>query len=177
MVDTSGYGSLPNRGVAWAFVRFLVDQFGSDTTLVAADAFTRQMDRTSLTGTANVSQVTGQTFATLARRWTFANWVSDLPGFAAPANMRYKKWAFRAAYPALYASCSAALPSTYPLAAPGVAGGNINVSGTMYAGSAGAYVRALQGPGAGGFALLFSDANGGQILPTVAPRLNVLRIR
>jgi hypothetical protein len=177
LVDTSGIGQLPERGAAWAFVRFLVDQFAADTSLAAADAFTRQLDRTSLTGTNNAATVTGQTFATLARRWVLANWASDLSGFGTPATMRYKKWAFRTAYPTMYASCSAALPSTYPLSAPGLAGGSISVSGTMYAGSAGAYVRALQAPGAGGFALLLSDANGGQLQSTVAPRLNVLRIR
>ena len=39
------------------------------------------------------------------------------------------------------------------------------------------YQRALQGPGAPAFTLLFSDATGAQLKSTVLPRLNVIRIR
>ena len=139
--------------------------------------FTRQLVQTSATGTDNVVQRTGVPFATLAKRWVLANWVSDLPGFAAPSNLKYKTWAFRSAYPTLHASCTAALPATFPLVAPGGPGAAINVTGTIYAGSAGTYQRALQAPGDGQFTLLFSDGTGALLQGSVLPRLNVIRIR
>jgi hypothetical protein len=177
LVTVSGTGSLEERGAEWSFVRYLVDQFAADTTLAAADAFTRQMVQTSATGTDNVSQHTNQPFATLARRWVLANWASDLPGFAAPSTLKYKRWAFRSDFPALHNSCTAALPATFPLAAPGGPGGAISLTGIMWAGSAGAYQRALQGPGGAQFTLLFSDGAGALLQQSMLPRLNVLRIR
>lgn len=177
LVAESGIGGLAERGAWWAFVRYLVDQFAADTNLMAAATFTRQLVQTSATGTNNVVQRTGVPFATLAKRWVLANWVSDLPGFTAPGNLKYKTWAFRSAYPTLHASCTAALPATFPLAAPGGPGAAINVTGTIYAGSAGTYQRALQAPGDGQFTLLFSDGTGALLQGSVLPRLNVLRIR
>jgi hypothetical protein len=178
LVNESGIGGLAERGAAWAFVRYLVDQFAADTGLAAADAFTRQVEQTFSTGTANVAQVTGTPFATLARRWALANWVSDLPGFTAPAELKYTHWAFRTAFPALRLSCnSMLLPPTFPLAASAGPGASISVSGSMHSGSAGAYHRALQGPSGGGFSVSFGDAAGVQLRGTVRPRLNVIRIR
>jgi hypothetical protein len=179
LVDTVGIGGLANRGAGWLFVRYLVDRFGQDTTLAAQNAFTQALDNTTLTGTANVAQVTGAPFATTAGEWALANWVSDLQGFTAPNALKYKKWAFRTAYPTLRAKCgpSSQIPPTFQLAAAADAGPNINLSGMMVSGSGAAYQRALQGPGAPAFTLLFSDATGAQLQNTVLPRLNVIRIR
>jgi len=177
LVDTSGTGGLPERGADWAFVRYLVDQYASDTNLAAADAFTRRIDQTATTGTANVAEVTGEPFAAVAERWALANWVSDLSGFTTPDSLKYKHWAFRSAYPTLHASCSQRLPNAFPLVAVASAGPAIGLSGTMWSGSGAAYQRALQGPGDAGFALLFSDGTGRQLNQVLAPRLNLLRIR
>ena len=177
LIDTAGIGGLANRGEGWLFVRYLVDRFGLDTTLAAQNAITRALDGTSATGTANVAQLTGAPFATTAEEWALANWVSDLPGFAAPQALTYKKWAFRTAFPKLSAKCGASIPSSFPLAAAADAGPTINLSGTMTSGSGAAYQRALQGPSADRFTLLFSNGTGAQLQATVLPRLNVLRIR
>jgi hypothetical protein len=158
-------------------VRYLVDQFAADTGLSAAAAFTRQLEQTSATSTDNVAQRTGVPFAILAKRWVLANWVSDLPGFTAPSTMKYKHWAFRSDFPALNASCNQAIPASFPLNAPAGPGPSINVAGTIYAGSGGAYRRVLQGPGDGEIRLLFSDSTGALLQESVLPRLNVLRIR
>jgi hypothetical protein len=133
--------------------------------------------RTKLTGTANVAQLTGAPFATTAEEWALANWISDLPGFAAPQALKYRKWAFRTAFPKLSAKCGTSIPSSFPLMAAADAGPSINLSGTMTSGSGAAYQRALQGPGADRFTLLFSNGTGAQLQETVSPRLNVLRIR
>jgi len=177
LVNESGIGGLAERGAGWAFVRYLVDQFAADTGLAAADAFTRQIEQTFSTGTANVIQATGTPFATLARQWALANWVSDLPGFTAPPALKYTHWAFRTAYPTLRLSCSTSLPPTYPLMAISGPGASIAVTGSMHSGSAGAYYRAWQGPSGGGFSVSFGDAAGVQLRGTVLPLLNVIRIR
>ncbi|OLC09063.1 MAG: hypothetical protein AUH42_00040 [Gemmatimonadetes bacterium 13_1_40CM_70_11] len=177
LVDTSGIGGLPERGAGWLSVRYLVDRFAADTTIAAANALTRQIDETALIGTANVTSATGHAFATTVEEWALASWVSDLPGFTAPAALTYKHWAFRTAYPRMNATCSPNLPASFPLTAVASAGPTVNLTGAMWAGSGAGYQRALQGPGGAGFTLLFSDAKGLQLSPTVEPRLNVLRIR
>jgi hypothetical protein len=179
LVDTAGIGGLANRGEGWLFVRYLVDRFAMDTTVAAHNTITRALVMTNLKGTANVAQVGDAPFATTAQEWALANWVSDLPGFTAPNALKYKLWAFRTAFPALRAFCGpqSQIPPAFPLVATAGAGPNIDLSGTMTSGSGAAYQRALQGPGAASFTLLFSDATGAQLKSTVVPRLNVLRIR
>lgn len=177
LVDTAGVGGLANRGAGWLFVRYLTDRFASDTSLAAQNVITRALVQTTLTGTANVAQATGAPFATTVGEWALALWASDLPGFTAPDALKYKKWAFRSAYPKLRARCGNLIPPTYVLTATAGAGASVNLSGSMGSGSAGAYQRALQGPGAASFTMLFSDATGAQLKATVLPRLNVLRIR
>ena len=179
LVDTSGIGGLPERGADWLFVRYLVDRFATDTTIAAAAAFTRGIDETSATGTLNVAQVTGRPFAKTAEEWALASWVSDLPGFATPDSLKFKQWAFRTAFPRMYAVCNpnSTLPPSFPLVAVTSPGPSVSLPGTMWSGSGAAYQLVLQGPGDAGYALLFSDGNGAQLLPTLLPRLNVLRIR
>jgi hypothetical protein len=178
LVDTAGIGGLAERGAGWLFVRYLADRFAQDTTLAGADAFTRQLEQTTLTGTANVAQQTGRSFAATARDWALANWVSDLPGFTAPDSLRYTHWAFRAAYPRLNARCTPpGAQATFPLVAAAAPGAGVLLTGGLASGSAGGYARALQGPGDPQFTLLFSDSGGAQLHQTVQPRLAVLRIR
>ena len=81
-----------------------------------------------------------------------------------PNVLKYKSSAFRSDYPALHASCTAWSTPSGRLrrrsrsTPPGGPGNAINVTGTIYAGSAGTYQRALQEPGGGQFTLLFSEA-------------------
>ena len=177
LVDTAGIGGLAERGAYWLFLRYLIDQFAQDTSLAAVDAFTQTLDHTSATGVTNVQNVTGTPFVTLVERWALANYVSDLPGFATPSELKYKVWAFRTAYPRLRSRCNyGSIPAAFPLV-PGVGLGSIvSLSGLLHAGS-GTYYRAQQSAGAAGFTLLFSDAAGGALQASLVPRLNVIRIQ
>jgi len=103
-------------------VRYLADRFASDTSIGSQNVVTRALVQTTLTGTANVAQVTGMPFATTVGEWALALWVSDLPGFTAPDALKYKTWAFRSAYPKLRARCGGLIPATYPLTATADAG-------------------------------------------------------
>src|SRR2546426_10310469 len=92
LVDTSGIGALASRGAYWLFLRYIMDQYSADTSFAQRSGFTRKLDITSLTGPQNVATQTGQSFPLLLERWALANWVSDLPGFATPAELQYKMW-------------------------------------------------------------------------------------
>ncbi len=151
---------LADFGAGWLYVRYLVDQFG--------DSLTDRLEQTALTGADNVAGQTGLSFETTTTRWALATWVSDLPGFAPPAGVFYRSWSFRQVFASLYA-----LP--FPLRPPAGAGTQVNLGGTLHAGS-GFYVDILQAPGAGGFALRLGGVIG-LAATTVDPRLDVIRIR
>lgn len=160
-------GSLAEVGASWLFTRFIVDRFG--------DSLPGKLVRTALTGATNVSVQTGQRFDSTVTQWAFANWVSDLPGFAAPTVLQYTSWHFRNTFSSLHTQDPTDFPLAYPLV-PTVAVDNaVNVSGTLWSGS-GQYVRVKQPPSGAAFTLHFSGA-GGAVSPTVVPRLNVVRIR
>ncbi len=176
LLPTSGIGSLAERGAAWLFVRYLVDQYAGDTTVTSWNAFTRQMLATSDTGAVNVASRTGDSFTNVVSRWALALWVSDLPGFPAPSLLQYKSWSFRATYASLNSQDPPDFPKVFPLTPIASAGRAVNLTGTLRAGS-GVYGRALQAPSAPGFTLLFSTSTGGPLDPTLLPRLTVIRIR
>ena len=183
LVDTAGIGGLENRGAYWLFVRFLVDQFSSDTTRLANNVVTRALDQTTLTGAANVSHATGTPFATVVERWALANYVSDLPTFTAPTELQYKRWRFRSDYQTLHNSCiprtspnPPPYPSGYTLLPAAGDGSAIDLAGTLHSGS-GSYYVAQQAAGAVGFTLLFSNSTGYALRTSLAPRLNVLRLQ
>ena len=179
LVDTAGIGGLANRGAYWLFVRYLVDQVGA--TLGSADSVTRRLDRTSLTGGANVSNATGGTaFPTVLARWALANYVSDLPGFTAPPELQYLTWKFRSDYQTMKTACGAFfstgnLPSQFPLT-PSVVNSSAALAGMLRAGS-GSYYRLQQAASASAFTLLFSNSAGGALRATLVPRLNVIRLQ
>lgn len=164
----SDNGTLSEIGASWLFVRYLVDQFG--------DSLPRRLHATALTGAANVAAQTGQPFATLLGRWALANWVSDLPAFTTPAELRYQSWQFRSTFASLNAQDPADFPQPFPLVPSTSAGSTVNVSGVLRSGS-GVFHRAFQAPAAPGFSLSFT-INGTASLPAgVVPRLTVIRIR
>jgi len=185
LVDTTGIGDLENRGAYWLFLRYLIDQYSADTSVTQRSAFTRKLDMTGLTGPQNVATQTGQSFPLLLERWALANWVSDLPSFAAPSYLQYKMWQFRTDYPLLRGRCpnpttgmppDARIPGAFTLVPASGAGSTVSLSDTLRAGS-GLYFRAQQPAGAAQFGLLFSNAAGGALRGSLVPRLNVIRIQ
>jgi hypothetical protein len=161
-------GGLPEVGACWLFVRYLVDQYG--------DSLPLRLHQTTLTGAANVEAGTGQPFAVVVGHWALANWVSDLPGVVAPAELRYSSWNFRATFAALNALDPPDFPLRFPLAPVITTAEALDVTGTMRSGS-GVYVRVLQPPGSASFSVSFT-ADGATPLPSaVVPRLVIARVR
>jgi hypothetical protein len=177
----SGIGTLAERGAAWLFTRFLVDQYAADTDFASVAAFTRSLEQTPLAGGPAIASVTGVPFATIDEHWVLANYVSDLPGFTAPPELRYKSWQFHAEFASLNAQCAnfsppCPFPKPFPLTPPVTAGNDASLSGTLHAGS-GSYAVIQQAPQDPGFGLLFS-APGGKALPAALnPRFTVIRIQ
>jgi hypothetical protein len=163
-------GTLAEIGASWLFVRYLVDQYG--------DTLPRKLVRTALSGSPNVAAQTQVPFPTTVGRWALANWVSDLPGFATPAELVYTSWHFRTrTFPSLNAQDPMHFPLPYPLVPSQSAGTAVNVSGWIRSGS-GVYARVLQDPSAPGFALLLSPSGSAAPFPTnVRAQLTVIRIR
>jgi hypothetical protein len=158
---------LADFGAGWLYLRYLVDQFG--------DSLTNKLVETALTGTDNVAAQTQLPFATTVARWALANWVSDLPGFTPPAELRYTSWSFRQTFASLFSQDPADFPTPFPLV-PAVSDGMlVNLSGYLRVGT-GSYARALQSPGDSSFSLRFSGSNGPPSA-AVAPRLTVIRLR
>lgn len=162
-------GTLAEIGASWLFTRYLVDQFGA--------ALPGKLVQTTLAGSANVAAQTGHRFDTTVTRWALANWVSDLPGFATPAELSYTSWRFRTrTFASLHQQDPVTFPLPYPLVPIASAGSAVNFSGTLRSGS-GVYGRALQGPGAPAFSLFLSRDGAAALAGAIVPRLNVIRIR
>jgi hypothetical protein len=177
---SAGIGTLAERGAAWLFVRYLADQYAADTSFASIAAFTRTLQETNLVGGPDIAAATGTPFSTLVERWALANYVSDLPGFTAPPELRYTSWQFRTTFPSLNTQCFKFRPpcpfaKPFPLTPPVTAGSGVLLNGAMRAGSAW-YAVAYQPPSGPGFNLLFSGPAGATLSGTFVPRLNVIRI-
>ncbi|HEY6853710.1 MAG TPA: hypothetical protein VI139_05655 [Gemmatimonadales bacterium] len=176
LLPTEGIGSLAERGAAWLFVRYLVDQLRADTSFAAGANVTRPMEATTFTGAANVANATGVSFDQTVSNWALANYVSDLPGFTAPSQLQYTSWSFRAAFASLHTNYPSDFIKVFPLT-PGLSAGSAtSVSGTLRAGS-GVYRLVVQPPSGPGFTLRFGTSSGGPLAATPVPRLSVIKIK
>ena len=171
---SSGIGSLAERGAAWLLMRYLADQY-TDTTFAGITAFTRSIELSSLEGAPVLANVTGTSFPAILEQWSLANYVSDLPGFTAPAELQYKSWHFRTTYASLNSQAPSIFPKPYPLTPPVTRADSVSLSGSLHAGSAN-YALAVQRPSGAGFDLLFSGPNGAALQGSLDPRLNIIRI-
>ena len=176
LLPTAGIGTLAERGAAWMFVRYVVDQYAGGSTAVQWNAFTRQLLQTANTGAQNIAAVTGDPFETVVARWALANYVSDLPAFTAPTELKYDSWLFRSTFASLNAQADSTFKKPFPLVPTLSEGRSVLLTGTLLAGS-GIYHRATQSPGDQGFTLQFTSSNGGLFNGSLVPRLNVIRIR
>jgi hypothetical protein len=161
-------GSLAEIGASWLFTRYLVDQFGA--------SLPRMLHQTTDVGSVNVANRTGQPFTTLVTRWALTNWVSDLPSFAAPAELQYSSWHFRTTFASLNSQDATDFPLPYPLVPGAGAGGQVSITGTLTSGS-GAYVRVFQAPSGAAFSLHFTRDGSTALPAALVPRLDIIRIR
>ena len=174
LLPTEGIGTLAERGAAWLFVRYMVDQYAAGTTRSAWNAFTRGMVQTAQVGFANVEAATGDQFEDVVSRWGLANYVTDIP--SAPAELKYVSWDMHSVFSSLHTQRPALFPNFYPVNPTASAGRDASLSGTLRSGSP-IYHRATQGPGDPGFTLSLTAPNGALISGLMKPRLNVYRLQ
>lgn len=174
LLPTAGIGSLPERGAAWMFVRYVVDQYAAGPTMADWNTLTRSLDATSQTGAQNIAAVAGAPFATIVSRWALAIYVTDRGGI--PPELQYKSWNYHAVYASLHTQAANVFGSVYPLKAIVLPGRGINLVGTLRAGS-GIYIRATQGAADPGFTISFTAPNGAPISAAMGPRLTVMRLQ
>jgi hypothetical protein len=172
---SSSSGLLEERGANWLFVRWLVDQFGSDVT---GAAFTRQLVATNKLGADNVAAATGVPFSTLVPQWQLANYLDDLPAFVTQEpRLRYTSWNFRATFADLHGQDPTDFPQAFPLRPDSITTGAYDRKGTLRAGS-GLHLRVIQPPNSPAVTLQLTDslqrAIGGS---TAAPRIGIARVR
>ena len=134
------------------------------------------MVQTSQIGALNLQAATGQAFETLLGRWALAVFLTDAPGFTAPAALKYATWRFRTTYASLNQQDPADFPLPYPLTPTTGAGGSASISGTLNAGS-GAYLSVNQLANGPGFDLFFRGAGGGALPALGGAQLAIARIR
>ena len=128
-VDGTIYGS------AWMFARWLVDQYGGGTESTLLRSLTQEA---SLTGVANVTAKTGQSFATLLADWTMTLVADDYPSFTPSAGAKYTfpSWNTRD----IWAGYNRDFPTIrllFPLNVNAVTFGSFSLSGTLAGAAAG----------------------------------------
>jgi hypothetical protein len=169
--DTSS-GGLNERGAAWLFLRWVADNFSSDTLL--GTSFTRAMEQSTVLGSARISSYTGLDFPSLVGEWQLANYLENLPGFPQDGRLRYRTFNFRSTYANNYPGL---FDKPYPLT-PDSTTGVYQRNGTLRGGS-GRHVRFQLPAGSPGVLvrLAASVSSGGQLNPLALPRLAVVRIK
>lgn len=166
-------GTLEERGASWNFLRWVVDQFATDT-LVGSD-FTPGLVQTGARGVANIVGRTGGSFSQLVPEWLMAADLDDQPGFtAASPRLRLKSWGLRGVW--TDPRNAQVFPLGFPLK-PDSTGGSYARTGILRGGS-GRHLRLIQP--ANGPAIdvqLVRDAQGTAIDATLVARIGIVRVR
>ena len=175
LIETSqSTGALAERGANWLFVRWVTDQFTTDT---LGTVFTRKLVATSALGSANVSQATGVPFPTLVSQWQLANYLDNLPGFLpADPRLQYRTWDLRATYATLNQQLPATFNRLYPLVPDSTRTGAYRRTGVLRDGS-GRHLLVIQAASAAAVDLRLADSTGASLSTTAVPRIGVVRIR
>jgi len=167
----SGDGTLPERGAAWLFIRWMADHFSADSVL--GTQFTRGIEQSTVVGAPRVAQLAGVSFSTLVGEWQLANWTSNLPGFSQDGILTYRTLDFRQIfalnYPAVFAKA-------FPLT-PDSTIGRYDHPGTLYGGS-GRTVRYTLPTGSPGATIRMSGSlTGGPLGAAIVPGLAIVRVQ
>jgi hypothetical protein len=166
VVPGSSFGSTPERGAGWLFVRWLADHYGDGS--VAGTAVTRALLAGSAAGSANVEAVAGRPFAELVGMWQLANFLDDLPGVSMlDTRLEYRSVNLRSTFGNLF--------PVYPLRPDSVTATYAH-QGVLRAGS-GRHVRVVQPAGAAAVELRLADPAGGAVNGLAAVRYAVARLR
>lgn len=169
---TSSNGTLEERGASWYFLRWVIDQFATDT--IAGSDLTPFLV-TGPGGAQTIVARTGQTFSQLVPEWLLATYLDDLPSFTgASPRLRFKSWGLRSIY--TDPRNSSVFPDGFPLR-PDSTSGAYTKAGILRGGS-GRHFRLIQAANGPGIDFqLVKDATGAAIDPALVARIGIARIR
>ncbi len=173
LFGTQGTGTLEERGAGWLFVRWCLDQFSPDTVLGTPTTYA--LDNTVLTGVANLTAVTGGTFATMVPEWLLAAYLDDggeLP-FEATGRLRFKSWGLREIW--LNPLNLQFFPAGFPIV-PDPVGANFSRSGSLHAGSGHHFMITQPAQGAALDILVLRSTAGDALDPALGARFGIVRI-
>jgi hypothetical protein len=174
---SSSSGTLEERGAGYLFLRWLADQFGTDS---LGTNTTRALVQTSQTGATSVVSATGQDFPTLVAEWQLAVYTDDLSGFT-PASPRltYKSWGYRKVFLDNCCVTNAPFAKAFPMdpvmASPSAF--PFLRTGTLRAGSGQHFQVTLPAGGPGVDVLVARTAGGSQIASSLEARLAIVRLQ
>lgn len=173
-------GTLEERGAGWLFLRYLVDQHGTDS---LGGNVTRGLVQTTQVGSQNVAAVTGVDFATQVAEWMLTTYVDDLAGFT-PASQRltYSTWGFRKVFLDNCCTTNAPFARAFPTVPVVINPASFPFlqAGTLRGGSGRHFTMTVPGGTAGVDLVLskpLSDLAWPAIDPALSPRLAVVRLR
>jgi len=173
LTSPTSFGTIEERGVAWLFLRWLIDQKG--------EARLGQLVQTRNSGTANIEAVAGETFRVLFGDFLAATMLDDYPGATPgqiPGRYQFTSRNLRTIYARLNAIAPSAYPTPYPLDVADLLTPNrltpasVSVSRQMKPGSLDLFLFTSPGMNAG---LEFKPLTG-NFLATLNPQVTVVRL-
>jgi len=173
VAPASSNATLTERGAGWLFLRWVIDQYATDT-IIGAD-LTRQLVGTTAVGVSNIVGVTGGDFSTMVVEWLLASYLDDRADLTTPssARLRYKSWGLRSIFED---PRNSQFFSGYPLVPPSTSG-TYAASGTLRGGSGRHLLLTQAANGAAIDVQLVRNTNGDVIDPNLVPRLGIARTR
>lgn len=172
LVENIG-GTFVQNGAAWLFVRWLADQFATDSIL--GTSLTRKLEGADspngnpLFGEDNVHAATGVDFATLISEWQSANYLQSISTFSDPAGrLRYRSWNFAQTFVYNY--------GFFPLVPDSTTSGKYLHDGVLLQGS-GRHLRVIQPANAAEVVVALTGPDNAGLDPQVAGRVGITRVR
>ena len=173
----SGNGTLPERGAGWLHLRWVLDQFASDTIL--GTDLTRALVQTSNTGAANLQAATGESFSVMVPQWLMAAYLDDGPDLPVEptGRLRYKSWGFREVW--TNPQNAQVFPAGFPIAPTPItaASGILTKSDTLRAGSGYFFLITQPANGSSLDVHVVANSTGAVLDPNLQARFGVVRIR
>lgn len=167
-------GTLEERGSAWLFLRWTLDQYAADTIL--ATATTRALVATSLTGVANITAVTNASFSTMVPQWLMATFLddgTDLPE-ESTGRLRYKSWGLRSIWTNPLNQTN--FPAGFPIPVD-VITGSYTRSGTLKGGSGRHFMISQPAQGVAIDVQVLRNTSGDALDPALVARFGIVRIQ
>lgn len=162
-------GGLAWRGGDWLLLRWLGDRKGA--------GFYKQLDQSTLTGTANIAAAAGESFPSLFGDFSLALYTDSIAGVAKasiPIRDRFTSRTLRRLYQALYnaAGPSRDVPRPFPIAPVALAG---TVNATMVPGTM-AFYQLSTSAGSSAVTLQFAAPGGAALAASLRPQLSIFRL-